>query len=400
MTTAEHAECFQHRRVGPRPFDRRGAAPGHLPSLSTGEHVGQVEGRRLADSRGAGDQHGDATPCACLAEDGADLVTDLPSAEQPDGCALAADGPGEECGVGVVMLRSSSARRCTASTPGAAPSSRRSACSSRSSCTRAPRASPASARARARARCASSSAGSSASTSCQRPSSRNSSRCWPRADASGFVGPRLVGVVGQQGAAVPAQRLGGERPVVALQGSAGGSRELADVDLDVVATREQGHQLLAQDDGARVVEGAPGVVGRLVQTGPGRVPRQARPQGVDHLLAVQPTVPAEGEELYELGGLAAYPRIGGDRHAVADDLEATEKPHLNAHRGTSPPACWSLGRRPRRYQRLARAVCCGHDLAAGAAALASSRPLRWSSSSLIDALTSRNRRWMVAVSQS
>ena len=152
--------------------------------------------------------------------------------------------------------------------------------------------------------------------------------------AARFVGPWLVGVVGQQGAAVPAQRLSGEGLVLALQGPPGGSAELADVDLDVVAAGEEEDQLLAQDEGPAVAQGTPGVVRRLVETGPGGVPRQARPQGVDHLLAVQPAVAAQGEELHELGGLAACPGVGRDGHAVADDVEAAEKPHLNAHSGT------------------------------------------------------------------
>ena len=40
----------------------------------------------------------------------------------------------------------------------------------------------------------------------------------------------------------------------------------------------------------RIVEGASRVVGRLVQPRGGGLPRQSRPQRVDHLFAVQPPV--------------------------------------------------------------------------------------------------------------
>ena len=113
------------------------------------------------------------------------------------------------------------------------------------------------------------------------------------------------------------------------------------VHLDVVATRVQRHQLMSQHEGAGVVEGAAGEVGSLVQPRPGHLPRQPRPQGVGHLLAVQAAVAAEGKELHELRGLAAHPGVGSDGHPVADDPEAAEQPHLNAHPGTPPAAPWS-----------------------------------------------------------
>ena len=117
-----------------------------------------------------------------------------------------------------------------------------------------------------------------------------------------------------------------------------------DVDLDVVATREQPHQLVTQDDGVRVVECAAGVVGRLVQPRRGGVPGQSRPQGVDHLFAVQPPVAGEREELHELCGLPAPPDVRRHGYAVAGHAEAAEKLHLDAHRGTLRAACWSPAR--------------------------------------------------------
>jgi hypothetical protein len=85
--------------------------------------------------------------------------------------------------------------------------------------------------------------------------------------AARLLGPRLVRVVGQQGAAVRVERLGGEHGVAGLQSVARGAGELPDVDLDVVAAGEECDQLLAQHDRFGVLQRPAGVVRSLVESG-------------------------------------------------------------------------------------------------------------------------------------
>ncbi len=153
-------------------------------------------------------------------------------------------------------------------------------------------------------------------------------------DPAGLVDPRRVGVLGQQRSAVPLQRLGCEGRVAGTQGPTGDSGELAYVDLDVVATGEQSHQVLTQDDGVRVVQCAARVVGRFVQPRRSGVRGQAGPQGVDDLFAVQLPAAAERQELHELRRLPAAPDLRRHGYVVAGHTKAAEKLHLDAHRGT------------------------------------------------------------------
>ena len=218
MSTAERAERLEDRRVGPGALHRRGATAGDLPAPPAGHRVGQVEDRRLAHSGRPCDQHRDPPSGGRLVEDRADPVADASPPEEPGAPSpRPAAAPCVARSRGAAALRSSSARRRTASAPGEAPSSRCNACSSRSSWTSAPRTSPPADRSLARARCAASSAGSSARTSSHRPSSRRRSRCWWRAALASIIGPRLVRVVGQQRAGVPPKRLLGQRQVAGLQ---------------------------------------------------------------------------------------------------------------------------------------------------------------------------------------
>ena len=108
---------------------------------------------------------------------------------------------------------------------------------------------------------------------------------------------------------------------------------------------EQHHLVLSQEQRVgHVAERSPGVVGGLVQPRPGGVDGQARPQRVDHLLAVQPTPVGQGEQLHQGRGAAAAPDVIGDGHPVARDGEASEQCDVDVHAGASFVAALWLGK--------------------------------------------------------
>ena len=112
---------------------------------------------------------------------------------------------------------------------------------------------------------------------------------------SRLLEPCLVGLLGQERAAVPPKRLLGRLGVGIAQGPVREPDEVVQVDRDVVASREQGDQLAAQDERVGVPEGLAGVVGRLVQARCCHVGRDVGPEHVQRLLAVEPTAVAESE---------------------------------------------------------------------------------------------------------
>ena len=59
---------------------------------------------------------------------------------------------------------------------------------------------------------------------------------------------------------------------------------------------------------------------------------QVGPQRVDHLLAVQTSPRAQGQQLDQGGGLAAAPGTSRDGLAVPAHLECPQQPDLDRHR--------------------------------------------------------------------
>ena len=166
----------------------------------------------------------------------------------------------------------SRARSRSASGLGAVPSSRRSACSSRSNWRSA------AAQVALRRRWPGPGRGGPA----RRPGPRQQLVPAPgepeqvdvqrRGLVAGLLGPRLVEVVGQQRAAVGVERLRGREPRRGRPARSGRPPELVGVDADVVGRADSSTMSLRSCRRAgRVAERAAGVVRRLVQPRPGRL---------------------------------------------------------------------------------------------------------------------------------
>jgi hypothetical protein len=129
----------------------------------------------------------------------------------------------------------------------------------------------------------------------------------PRAE-----GPLLVGLVGQQLAAV--------RGIVAalealdVRGHLGGRGEL--------------DQSAAQHDPAAVAERTAGVARGLVQVGRGGVGCEVRPEHLEHLVARHAVAMGEGKQLHEFRGASLRPGVGRDGARVDEHFEASEEPDL------------------------------------------------------------------------
>ena len=81
-----------------------------------------------------------------------------------------------------------------------------------------------------------------------------------------------------------------------------------------------------------------GVVGGLVQLGRRGVHGVVRPDEVEDLLAVEPSLGSEGEELDERGGLLPRPRPCGHQLSGHGDIETTEQLHAYRCHDPTPPS--------------------------------------------------------------
>jgi hypothetical protein len=81
----------------------------------------------------------------------------------------------------------------------------------------------------------------------------------------------------------------------------------------------------------RSAGGPAGIVRGLVQLVGRQLGCRLRPQGVHHLLAVQPAGRREREELDQPGGGAAVEPVHADRFAVDLDGELAQQPHRHRH---------------------------------------------------------------------
>jgi hypothetical protein len=116
--------------------------------------------------------------------------------------------------------------------------------------------------------------------------------------------PVLVAVVGEQLAAVPAQRLTCRLGVTLGDRVARELFELQGVDGDL-GPGKQPDDVVAQHDRVVVAGGLAGEVGGLVQARCAALRQLVRPQQVHHLLAVEPVTRRECEDLDQGGAVAA-----------------------------------------------------------------------------------------------
>ncbi len=158
----------------------------------------------------------------------------------------------------------------------------------------------------------------------------------------GLLGPGLVRVVGQQRPAVPLQRGLGRLVGPFGQRHLAQATQLLHVD-GHPGVRQQSDELVAEHDAARVDlgrggrgEGPARVVGCLVQAWAGLLDEGVRPERVDHLLAVQPVVDGERQQLDQRCGAAAGPGVDRDRDAVDVDRESPEQKDAYVHGHARP----------------------------------------------------------------
>ena len=200
--------------------------------------------------------------------------------------------------------------------------------------------------------------------------------------------PALVGILGQQRSGV---RLDGGRQHLRIPEGPGTPRqalEHVDVEVDLVV-RQECHEIVPQQDGTVVVERTPCVVSDLVQPWAGLADGDPGPERVDHLLAMEATAGCEREQLDERRDLAPGPPVRGHGRAVDHDLEAPEQLDPCAPHGRSFPRGHATDV-PGTSSPVS--VSCSGARQEG-------RCARWSTSSLMEALTARIRVRARAASQ-
>jgi hypothetical protein len=109
-----------------------------------------------------------------------------------------------------------------------------------------------------------------------------------------------------------------------VEGRVGLGLEARDVGLDA-ARGEQRDLPAAQHDCVGGGQRLPCVVGGLAQVCRARVRVEVGPERLDYLLAREPVIVGQGQELDELGGAPAGPRLGRNLLLVDERPEAPEQ---------------------------------------------------------------------------
>ncbi len=152
-----------------------------------------------------------------------------------------------------------------------------------------------------------------------------------RQPLAGLLGPRLVEVVRQQHAGPGVEHPGRGAAIPVTQDAPGGILELRGVHLHPVVGQEQDQLPPQRHPGGRLAEGAAREVRGLVQPRARLGDVGVRPERVDHLLAVQPPVGHECEELDQRSRPAPAPGLVRDRHAGDLDPEPSEQADRDVH---------------------------------------------------------------------